>query len=119
MHLATVHVHDEGTWLVRLAHIFERGEDAALSADARVDLASLFAARAVAAAVEVTLPGAMPLADVAPTTYRTEGGLTVTLPALPAPPAGPGLTVVLSAMQIRAFLCTMAPPPPPPARRAA
>ena len=108
LHLATVHVHSESAWLVRLVHLYERGEDAALSADASVDLATLFAPRAVAAAVEVTLPGAQPLATVVPTTYRTEGGLVVTLPQLPPAPAGANLTVTLSAMQIRAFMCTMA-----------
>ena len=50
----------------------------------------------------------MALADVAPTAYRTEGGLSVTLPRLPPPPAGANLTVTPSAMQIRAFMCTMA-----------
>ena len=112
LHLATVHAHNDSAWLVRLAHLYEVGEDAALSKDVSVDLATIFAApRAVVAATEMTLPGAQPLADVAPTTYRTEGGLAVTLPVVPAPPAGAGLTVTLSAMQIRAFLCTMAPPP--------
>ena len=112
LHLATVHAHNESAWLVRLAHLYEKGEDATLSADVSVDLATLFAARAVVAATEMTLPGAQALADVAKTSYRTEGGVAVTLPVLPAPPAGPGLTVTLSAMQIRAFLCTMAPPQP-------
>jgi hypothetical protein len=107
VHLATVHVLNETAWLVRLAHLYEAGEDAALSAPASVDLATLFAPRAVATAVEMTLPGAATLASVRPTTYRTEGGLVTTLPLLPPAPAGANLTVWLSAMQIRAFLCTM------------
>ena len=108
VHLATVHVHNESSWLVRLAHLYEVGEGGALSGSASVDLATLFAPRAIAAAVEVTLPGAMPLADVRKTTYRTEGGLVVTLPRVPPAPSGANLTVTLEAMQIRAFLCTLA-----------
>ena len=49
-----------------------------------------------------------PLADVRKTTYRTEGGLVVTLPRVPPAPSGANLTVTLEAMQIRAFLCTLA-----------
>jgi lysosomal alpha-mannosidase len=108
LHLATVHVHNESSWLVRLAHLYEAGEGGDLSGSASVDLATLFAPRAIAAAVEVTLPGAMPLASVQQTTYRTEGGLVVTLPRLPPAPVGVNLTVTLEAMQIRAFMCTMA-----------
>ncbi len=107
VHLATVHVLNTSAWLVRLAHVFEAGEDAALSAPASVDLATLFSSATVTAAVDMTLPGARRLADVPPTTYRTEGGLTVTLPALPAAPAGATLTVTLRAMEIRTLLCTV------------
>jgi len=107
IHLATVHAHSDSTWLVRLAHLYEAGEDAALSAPVSIDLATLFATRAIAAAVEMTLPGAMALADVPQTTYRTEGGIVVTLPVVPPAPAGANLTVTLSVMQIRTFLCMM------------
>jgi len=108
LHLVTVHAHNDSSWLVRLAHLYELGEDDKLSADASVDLATLFAPpNTVVAAVEVTLPGAAPLAGVQKTTYHTEGGLQVTLPFVPPPPVGRNLTVTLSAMQIRAFLCTI------------
>ena len=80
---------------------------ATLSAPASIDIATLFASRTVAAAVEVTLPGAMPLADVQRTTFRTEGGLVVTLPDPPPPPSGANLTVTIFPMQIRAFALTM------------
>jgi hypothetical protein len=109
LHLATVHVLGPSTWLLRLAHLYEAGEDAALSGSASVDLATLFAGSTVTAAEDMTLPGALPLAAVRSTRYVTEGGLNVTGPALPAAPAGPGLTVTLTAMQIRTFRCTVAP----------
>jgi hypothetical protein len=109
--LATVHAHNDSAWLVRLAHMFEAGEDAALSANATVALASLFTRRAVAA-TEMTLTGARPLADVPRTTYRTEGGLTTTQPQDMAPPAGDGLDISLAPMQVRTFLLTMEQVPP-------
>ena len=109
LHLATVHVLGPSTWLVRLAHLYEAGEDAALSGEARVDLATLFAGSTVTAAEDMALPGALPLAAVRSTRYVTEGGLNVTGPALPAAPAGAGLTVTMTAMQIRTFRCTVAP----------
>ena len=108
--LATVHAHNDSAWLVRLAHLYEAGEDAALSANATVALATLFTRRATAA-TEMTLPGGQPLAAVAPTTYRTEGGLTTTQPALPPAPAGADLVVSLEPMQIRTFLLAMEPAP--------
>ena len=108
--LATLHARNDTAWLVRLAHLYEAGEDAALSANASVALATLFTRRATAA-TEMTLPGGRPLADVADTTYRTEGGLTTTQPARPPAPAGSGLVVSLAPMQIRTFLLAMEPLP--------
>lgn len=73
-------------------------------------MASLFnpAALTVLAAVEMTLPGAQPLADVPPATYTTRRGASVTVPILPAPPAGPQLEATLTVQQIRTFLLTLA-----------
>jgi hypothetical protein len=123
--------------LVRLAHLYEAGEDPGLSANATVALASLFASPAVkvAAATEMNLPATAPLAAVPPVTYKIAvpaaeaaarlaagdarimkapagvqpvGGSSfyeeVTLPVVPPPPAGAGLTVTVTAMQVRTFL---------------
>ena len=110
VHLATVQRLGPRALLLRLAHLYEAGEDAVGSANATLALASLFnpAALTVLAAVEMTLPGAQPLADVPPATYTTRGGASVTVPILPAPPAGPQLEVTLSVQQIRTFLLTLA-----------
>jgi hypothetical protein len=105
VHLTTVHSLGPGRLLLRLAHMFAAGEDAALSAPATVDLATLFAGFRVKAATEMMLGGAAPLTAAPVTTYTIRGGGNVTLPVIPPPPAGPGLTITLSAMQIRTFEC--------------
>ena len=47
-----------------------------------------------------------PLASAPSWTYAVEnGGPTVTLPFVYAPPSGPAQTVTLEALQIRTFLC--------------
>jgi len=106
LHLTTVHVYNATTALLRLTHMFEAGEDPALSADVTVDLATLFAGRTVTAATEMTLAGQLPLASVTQRTYKTDGGASFTTPVLPAPPAGAALSVTISAMQVRTWLCT-------------
>ena len=110
VHLATVHVFNATSMLVRLAHLYEVGEDAALSKDVTLSLASLFgpdAAYKITAAVETTMIGTKPLTAVTPTTYYREGGAHVTLPIIPAAPAGSGLDITLSVQQIRTFLLTV------------
>ena len=111
--LLTLHARNASSLLLRLAHTFEEGEDPALSANVSASLAALFAPAfgAVSAAVELTLTSGLPLADVPPVTYSflpTPGGQlqTATLPLVPPAPAGGGLTVGLSAMQIRTFMLT-------------
>jgi hypothetical protein len=75
--LLTMHAWNKTAALLRLAHTFEVGEDPVLSANATVSLAALFSAASglrVAAAVEMTLTGGQPLADVEPVTYRIATG---------------------------------------------
>jgi hypothetical protein len=105
--LLTLHAWNASAALLRLAHTFEAGEDpGAGSSNATVALAGLFAPPAlrVRTAVELTLTGGQPLADVEPVTYRLQGGANVTLPVLPPPPSGPGLEVTLAPMEVRTFL---------------
>jgi hypothetical protein len=105
IHLTTVHVYNATNVLLRLTHVFEAGEDAALSADVTLSLATLFAGKTVTAATEMTMPGSQPLARVPQTVYRTDGGASYTMPVVPPPPAGAALTVTLSAMQVRTWMC--------------
>jgi hypothetical protein len=108
LHLVTLHARSPTTALLRLAHLFDAGEDAALSAPATVDLATLLAGKTISAAVEMTLPGSQPLAGVPQRTLTTDAGAKFVVPQLPEPPAGAGLSVTLTAQQIRTFLVTFA-----------
>lgn len=105
VHLVTVHSLGPGRLLLRLAHMFATGEDAALSAPVSVDLSTLFAGFRISSATEMMLGGAAPLTTAPTTTYQIRGGGNVTLPVVPPAPAGPGLTITLTAMQIRTFEC--------------
>ena len=105
LHLVTVHAQSPRALLLRVAHMFAVGEDSALSAPASLDLRTLFAGFNITSAEETILPGTEPLSAAPSTTYSVIGGGSVTLPVVPPAPAGPGLTVTLSAMQIRTFRC--------------
>ena len=109
LHLLTAHALGGGALLLRLAHVFDAGEDAELSRPVAVDLAPLLAGAGltIVAAADATMSGALALADVAPRTYTTDGGAAFTVPQLPAPPAGGALTVVLGPQQIRTLRCTV------------
>ena len=107
--LLTLHAWNTSAALLRLAHVYEAGEDAGAgggSSNATVALAGLFfpPLLQLKGAVEYTLTGGQPLADVEPVTYRLQGGGAVTLPVVPPPPSGPGMEVTLAPMQVRTFL---------------
>jgi hypothetical protein len=105
VHLLTTHALSSSTLLLRLAHLFEAGEDAALSQPATVSLSGLFANRTLSACTELTLPGSQPLANVQVHTVMTTEGPS-TWPVLPAAPAGPGQSIELAPMAVRTFGCS-------------
>lgn len=84
------------------------GEDPQLSAPATVGLSGLFSDWTITAATEMTLPGSQPLASAPKWTYSVEGRAPNTLPVVPPAPAGPGLDVTLSPMEIRTFIVELA-----------
>jgi hypothetical protein len=66
VHLLTTQAQSPSTLLLRLAHLFEAGEDAALSQPVSVSLTNLFATRTLSGCVETTTPGVAPLSTVRP-----------------------------------------------------
>jgi lysosomal alpha-mannosidase len=108
VHLLTVQAYNPRSWLVRLAHSYEAGEDAVNSQPATVSLATLFTGFSVSGAVEMTLTGNQPLAQAPTVTYDLDDGTSVTLPVVPAPPQGAAMSVTLNPMEIRTFLVTVA-----------
>lgn len=110
VHAVTLQSWGPSSLLVRLAHLFEVGEDATLSGNVTVSLAGLVAGYKITAATEMTLIASVPLADVPPATYTIDGApAPITLPVVPPAPSGASLDVTLGPMQIRTFLCTLAP----------
>lgn len=89
--------------------MFDAGEDPVLSLPVSVDLATLLRPLTITAAVDMTLPGTLPLAAAPRTTYTTDGGAHYTVPVLPTPPAGAALSVTLGPQDTRTFLCTVSP----------
>ena len=77
-----------------------------MSQPASVSLASLFADFSVGNCTEMTVTANQPLASAPQVTYRVNNGTAVTLPIVSSPPAGLNLTVTLSPMEIRTFMCT-------------
>ena len=88
---------------------FEVGEDALLSLPATVSLASLFtpAGLTIANCTETTVTANQPLAAAPRVTYALDNGTSVTLPVVPPPPSGPGLSITLGPMEIRTFMCDL------------
>lgn len=109
LHLLTAHSWGPTTLLLRVSHSFEAGEDATLSQPASVNLASILPGVTLSSCTETTLTGNQPLATAPQWTYAVEGGPTVTLPVVPPPPSGAGMSVTLGPMEIRTFMCTTAP----------
>ena len=108
LHLLTVHAWGPASVLVRLAHLFEKGEDPVLSLPTTVSLSTLFSGARLSGCVEMTVPASQPLAAVRVRTVEVEGEGQSTYPTVPPPPAGPTQDVVVSAMEVRSFMCSFA-----------
>lgn len=106
IHLLTVQALGPSTLLLRLAHLFESGEDAALSLPITLPLSTLFTGTTLSGCVEYTIPGSRPLASIAKRTVSIEGEGAVTYPTIPDAPIGPEQSVTIAPMQIRTWKCT-------------
>ncbi len=108
VHLLTAHSLAPKTLLLRVAHMYETGEDSTNSQPASVNLANIFAGFTITAATEMTLSGNQALTAAPQVTYQIVNQASVTLPQVPAAPSGNGLSITLQPMQIRTFMCTTA-----------
>ena len=106
VHLLTTHAHSPTEVLIRLAHLFEVGEDATLSLPATINLTTLFSNITLAGCYETTTPGLQPLSTVPIRTVQIAGEGASTWPTLPPPPVGAAQTVIIKAMEIRTWLCS-------------
>jgi lysosomal alpha-mannosidase len=110
VHLLTVDCanYGPGRALVRLAHLYAAGEDAALSKPATVALASLFADMRIKFATEQNLRGNQDVADAIPLLWKVAGEGSQPATRLQQwasmPPAGAELSVTLQPMDIRTFI---------------
>ena len=110
VHVVTLHAQSPSMILLRVAHMFGIDEDDTLSGPVSVDLATMFSAFSIQSAEELVLPGTIPLSAAPVTTYQVRDGSNYSLPVIPPAPAGPGLTITLTAMQIRTFRCQVSHP---------
>jgi hypothetical protein len=109
IHLLTTHALSFTDVIVRLAHLFEVGEDNALSSSVTVSLTNMFKLVTLSNCVEMTVPASKILANVPVRTVKIEGEGPSTFPTLPSPPNGASQTVTINAMDVRTFTCNYAP----------
>jgi lysosomal alpha-mannosidase len=109
VHLLTTHALSFTDVLVRLAHLFETGEDNTLSSAVTVSLTNLFKQVTLSNCVEMTVPGSKILANVPVRTVKIEGEGSSTFPTLPSPPNGADQSITINAMDVRTFMCNYAP----------
>jgi len=106
LHLLTMQDNKEygaaGSMLLRLAHLFEVGEDPVGSAPVTVNLDQLLFAVKVTSCEEMTVTANQKLSDVSRSAWTTNEA------PQPSPPSGSGskLTVTIYPMQIRTWLCS-------------
>ena len=98
------------TLLLRLAHLYQVGEDASASSNVTVSLSTLFASFRVLSASELTITGNQPLSNVRSTTFRRQGDDAAH--PLMSPPmewaqstlTSADLSVTMTPLSIRTFL---------------
>ncbi|NXQ61843.1 MA2B1 mannosidase, partial [Anthoscopus minutus] len=103
LHLLTAELRGAGTLLLRLEHLFERGESHNGSQPVTVDLTTLFSAFTITSVREMALGGDVPLDDVSRLLWRTATG---TPKPRPVPRRDPRC-VRREPMEIRTFLASV------------
>ncbi|NXK70794.1 MA2B1 mannosidase, partial [Sylvietta virens] len=103
VHLLTVEPRGAGSLLLRLEHLFERGESRNGSQPVTLDLTTLFSAFTITSVREMALGGDVPLHSVSRLLWNTATG---TPKPCPVPPLDPR-RVRLEPMEIRTFLASV------------
>ncbi|XP_066063760.1 lysosomal alpha-mannosidase isoform X2 [Chamaea fasciata] len=103
LHVLSVEPRGAGTLLLRLEHLFERGESRNGSQPVTVDLTTLFSAFTITSVREMALGGDVPLDSVSRLLWNTPTGIPKPRPVPPLDPR----SVRLEPMEIRTFLASV------------
>ncbi|KAJ6797677.1 alpha-mannosidase [Iris pallida] len=105
--LITLQDLDDGTVLIRLAHLYEAGEDDQYSALVSVDLGKIFAQKTIKEVKETSLSANQDKSEMKKLHWRVEGdGGSYPAPTRGGPISNSTLIVKLGPMEIRTFLLT-------------
>ncbi|KAI3502829.1 hypothetical protein L1887_31172 [Cichorium endivia] len=103
--LITLQELEDGSVLLRLAHLYEAGEDVDLSTLAKIELKKLFAAKRIKMIQETSLSANQDKSTIKKMTWNVEGGSGGELAPLRGGPIDPlSLLVELGPMEIRTFI---------------
>ncbi|KAL3720554.1 hypothetical protein ACJRO7_005378 [Eucalyptus globulus] len=103
--LITLQELDDGSALLRLAHLYEPGEDAEYSTLAKVDLKKMFVGRTIKEVKEMSLSANQEKSEMKRMTWKVEGEVVAESTPLRGGPVNVSdLIVELGPMEIRTFL---------------
>ncbi|PIA57396.1 hypothetical protein AQUCO_00600257v1 [Aquilegia coerulea] len=103
--LMTLQELEDGNVLLRLAHLYEAGEDAEFSALAKVELKKMFVKRTISRVTETSLSSNQDKSEIKKMKWKVEGeGQELPAPVRGAPVDNSTLIVELGPMEIRTFL---------------
>ncbi|KAK3410473.1 hypothetical protein EUGRSUZ_J02454 [Eucalyptus grandis] len=103
--LITLQELDDGSALLRLAHLYEPGEDAEYSTLTKVELKKMFAGRTIKEVKEMSLSANQEKSEMKRMTWKVEGEVVAEpTPLRGGPVAMSDLVVELGPMEIRTFL---------------
>ncbi|XP_030535906.1 alpha-mannosidase [Rhodamnia argentea] len=103
--LITLQELNDGSALLRLAHLYEPGEDAEYSNLAKVELKKMFAGKTIKEVKEMSLSANQEKSEMKRMTWKVEGEVAAEpMPLRGGPVNVPDLVVELGPMEIRTFL---------------
>ncbi|XP_043698627.1 alpha-mannosidase isoform X1 [Telopea speciosissima] len=102
--LITLQELDDGTVLLRLAHLYEAGEDPVYSQMAKVELKKIFTRNVIKEVREMSLSTNQEKSEMKSMKWKVEGDVVEKPPIRGGPIDGSSLVVELGPMEIRTFL---------------